>query len=145
MPRKDCAGDALKMQKSRSGAVESCATVSLNQPLGERCGRNGAFDTQNEILAASAPEPPLKKQTLPGRDRGLRRKSTGAQDKLVRGCPEASPSILRQAARSDDETHDPLLTPAEAAAHLRVSKSYLDKLRVYGGGPKFLRPSNLSR
>ena len=26
-----------------------------------------------------------------------------------------------------------------AAAYLRVSKSYLDKLRVYGGGPKFLR------
>jgi excisionase family DNA binding protein len=32
-----------------------------------------------------------------------------------------------------------LLTPAEAAVYLRVSKSYLDKLRVYGGGPKFLR------
>ena len=31
------------------------------------------------------------------------------------------------------------LTPKEAAAYLRVSKSYLDKLRVYGGGPKFLR------
>ncbi len=33
-----------------------------------------------------------------------------------------------------------LLTPGEAAAYLRVSKSYLDKLRVYGGGPKFVRP-----
>jgi excisionase family DNA binding protein len=32
-----------------------------------------------------------------------------------------------------------LLTPKEAAAYLRVSKSYLDKLRVYGGGPRFLR------
>jgi excisionase family DNA binding protein len=32
-----------------------------------------------------------------------------------------------------------LLTPREAAAYLRVSKSYLDKLRVYGGGPRFLR------
>jgi excisionase family DNA binding protein len=32
-----------------------------------------------------------------------------------------------------------LLTVKEAAAHLRVSKSYLDKLRVYGGGPPFLR------
>jgi excisionase family DNA binding protein len=32
-----------------------------------------------------------------------------------------------------------LLTPREAAACLRVSKSYLDKLRVYGGGPRFLR------
>jgi excisionase family DNA binding protein len=31
------------------------------------------------------------------------------------------------------------LTPKQAAAFLRVSKSYLDKLRVYGGGPKFLR------
>jgi excisionase family DNA binding protein len=33
-----------------------------------------------------------------------------------------------------------LLTPGEAAVYLRVSKSYLDKLRVYGGGPRFLRP-----
>lgn len=32
-----------------------------------------------------------------------------------------------------------LLTPQEAAADLRVSKSYLDKQRVYGGGPQFLR------
>jgi excisionase family DNA binding protein len=32
-----------------------------------------------------------------------------------------------------------LLTPREDAAYLRVSKSYLDKLRVYGGGPRFLR------
>jgi excisionase family DNA binding protein len=47
----------------------------------------------------------------------------------------------RQAARSDTGIYDLLLTPAEAAAYLRVSKSYLDKLRVYGGGPKFLRPS----
>ncbi|MGO8842986.1 MAG: helix-turn-helix transcriptional regulator [Methyloceanibacter sp.] len=31
------------------------------------------------------------------------------------------------------------LTPKEAAKYLHVSKSYLDKLRVYGGGPKFLR------
>ena len=31
-------------------------------------------------------------------------------------------------------------TPKEAATYLRVSKSYLDKLRVYGGGPQFLRP-----
>jgi excisionase family DNA binding protein len=31
------------------------------------------------------------------------------------------------------------LTPKQAAAFLRVSKSYLDKLRVYGGGPRFLR------
>jgi hypothetical protein len=35
--------------------------------------------------------------------------------------------------------YDVLLTPQEAAADRRVSKSYLDKLRVYGGGPKFLR------
>jgi excisionase family DNA binding protein len=32
-----------------------------------------------------------------------------------------------------------LLTTKEAAGFLRISKSYLDKLRVYGGGPKFLR------
>ena len=32
-----------------------------------------------------------------------------------------------------------LMTTSEAAAYLRVSKSYFDKLRVYGGGPNFLR------
>jgi len=32
-----------------------------------------------------------------------------------------------------------LLTPKEAATYLRVSTSYLNKLRVYGGGPKFVR------
>ena len=31
------------------------------------------------------------------------------------------------------------LTTLEAGALLRVSKSYLDKLRVYGGGPPFRR------
>jgi excisionase family DNA binding protein len=40
---------------------------------------------------------------------------------------------------SADEQGERFLTPKEAAAYLRVSKSYLDKLRVYGGGPKFLR------
>ncbi len=42
-------------------------------------------------------------------------------------------------ARPDDQASDQLLTPAEAAVCLRCSKSYLDKLRVYGGGPRFLR------
>lgn len=40
---------------------------------------------------------------------------------------------------SSDENDEIFLTPKEAAAYLRGSKSYLDKLRVYGGGPKFLR------
>jgi excisionase family DNA binding protein len=39
-----------------------------------------------------------------------------------------------------DEANERLLTTAEAPVYLRVSKSYLDKLRVYGGGPPFLRP-----
>ena len=33
----------------------------------------------------------------------------------------------------------PFLTVVEAAAYLRVSKNYLDKLRVTGGGPEFFR------
>jgi excisionase family DNA binding protein len=40
---------------------------------------------------------------------------------------------------SADEKGERFLTPKEAAAYLRVSKSFLDKLRGYGGGPKFLR------
>jgi excisionase family DNA binding protein len=42
--------------------------------------------------------------------------------------------------KSSDENDQRLLTTPEAASYLRVSKSYLDKLRVYGGGPQFLRP-----
>ncbi len=39
-------------------------------------------------------------------------------------------------------THtDPLLTTRQSAEHLNVSKSYLDKFRVYGGGPEFVRLS----
>lgn len=33
------------------------------------------------------------------------------------------------------------LTTAEAASYLRCSKSYLDKLRVAGGGPIYLKLS----
>ncbi len=34
---------------------------------------------------------------------------------------------------------DDLLTVEEAAAELRVSKSYLDKQRVHGNGPQFMK------
>ena len=37
--------------------------------------------------------------------------------------------------KSDDD----LMDPAETADDLNCSKSYLDKLRVYGGGPPFIR------
>jgi len=40
---------------------------------------------------------------------------------------------------SADKKGERFLTTPEAASHLRVSKSYLDKLRVYGGGPEFMR------
>jgi excisionase family DNA binding protein len=32
-----------------------------------------------------------------------------------------------------------LLTPTEAAARFKVSKSFLAKWRVFGGGPRFVR------
>jgi excisionase family DNA binding protein len=54
---------------------------------------------------------------------------------LVRAGEDNVPALFR----SSDERDDLFLTPREAADYLRVSKSYLDKLRVYGGGPKFLR------
>jgi excisionase family DNA binding protein len=44
------------------------------------------------------------------------------------------------AGMSEGRTDQQLFTTEESAAYLRVSKSYLDKLRVYGGGPPFLRP-----
>lgn len=47
---------------------------------------------------------------------------------------ELAPS---QAGRVNSD--DDLLDPREAARELNCSKSYLDKLRCYGGGPPFLR------
>ena len=34
-------------------------------------------------------------------------------------------------------THDAWLNTPEAAHHLKVSKQYLEKLRCWGGGPRF--------
>ena len=42
----------------------------------------------------------------------------------------------RQLALSDMES---LLVPDEAAAHLRVTTGYLAKLRVEGGGPRYVK------
>lgn len=42
-------------------------------------------------------------------------------------------------ATTDSSARSPYLTTLEAAAFLRVSKSYLDKARVYGNGPRFVR------
>jgi excisionase family DNA binding protein len=40
---------------------------------------------------------------------------------------------------------NPPLDSAAASRHLGVSKSTLEKLRVYGGGPKFLKLGRLVR
>ena len=65
-----------------------------------------------------------------------------APDRLPGGTLTESNDIARTADQATSyEQSDPLLTTRESAAHLNVSKSYLDKLRVYGGGPEFLRPS----
>jgi len=56
--------------------------------------------------------------------------------------PMSRTSLLRPTGSGDlsqAEANQRLLTTAEASIYLRVSKSYLDKLRVYGGGPRFLR------
>jgi excisionase family DNA binding protein len=42
-------------------------------------------------------------------------------------------------AKAKPATAAMLLTVAEAAKYLRVSKSFLDKSRVSGGGPEFIR------
>ena len=61
--------------------------------------------------------------------------------KKIAAAPLASAQDPISPAHSDSfEQKDAiLLTPSEAATYLRASKSYLDKLRVYGGGPRFLR------
>ena len=47
--------------------------------------------------------------------------------------------------KSETELHlalsdmDSLLVPYEAAAHLRVTTGYLAKLRVEGGGPRYVK------
>jgi len=40
---------------------------------------------------------------------------------------------------SQETTNSPYLVVEQAADHLRVSKNYLDKLRVSGKGPRFVR------
>ena len=56
---------------------------------------------------------------------------------LKKNKPPVNSSVMGQTKRV--EADDPLLTVAEAASYLRASKSYLDKLRVYGGGPEYCR------
>jgi len=55
--------------------------------------------------------------------------------------PHLEQQTIPAIAQAHDPLTDPLLTTRESAKYLNVSKSYLDKFRVYGGGPEFLRPS----
>ncbi len=51
-----------------------------------------------------------------------------------------APSSGRDLSPSEPFSHgEEFLSPRQAADYLHVSKSYLDKLRVYGGSPRFLR------
>lgn len=52
---------------------------------------------------------------------------------MTRGEPAASDT------KAPVQIGSALLTVKEAATYTRLSKSHLDKLRVSGGGPKFLR------
>lgn len=58
-----------------------------------------------------------------------------------RGPPsdEEVPGTVPGPAAGQVKSDDDLLDPAEMAADLNCSKSYLDKLRCYGGGPPFIR------
>ena len=49
--------------------------------------------------------------------------------------------ILKSPRESDrhDNLNSPYLSVEQAADYLRVSKNYLDKLRVSGNGPAFVR------
>jgi excisionase family DNA binding protein len=49
------------------------------------------------------------------------------------------PSLTKRAAAQRGNNSYDIVTVQEAADILRVSKSYLDKKRVYGGGPPFLQ------
>jgi excisionase family DNA binding protein len=51
---------------------------------------------------------------------------------LTNQVPKNSPT-------SPASSDDPLMTVKETAAYLRVSKSFLDKARLYGEGPPFTR------
>jgi predicted DNA-binding transcriptional regulator AlpA len=63
----------------------------------------------------------------------------GADPQQATDKPAGRSSLTPTPAESAQLNGQDLLTVPESAAHLRVSKSYLDKLRVYGGGPSFLR------
>lgn len=53
--------------------------------------------------------------------------------------PSAVAAGIAGTASPQPSATSPYLTTPEAAAYLRVSKSYLDKGRVYGNGPRFVR------
>lgn len=53
--------------------------------------------------------------------------------------PSSVVAGIADAASPQPSATSPYLTTPEAAAYLRVSKSYLDKGRVYGNGPRFVR------
>ncbi len=76
---------------------------------------------KNQSPPAAFPDP--KAGQAP--DKGPRRGLSG-------GSRDLEASIITT---SDDD----LLDPRETARELNCSKSYLDKLRCYGGGPPFLR------
>jgi excisionase family DNA binding protein len=52
--------------------------------------------------------------------------------------PPSGPEEKRQFAQAH-QVRDPLMVVKETAAYLRVSKSYLDKRRLTGDGPAFVR------
>lgn len=54
--------------------------------------------------------------------------------------PSAVAPGVADTASPQPSATSPYLTTVEAAVYLRVSKSFLDKARVYGNGPRFVRP-----
>jgi len=49
------------------------------------------------------------------------------------------PPAERAGQHGDERPEDVFLTPTEAADYLNCSKSFLDKARVHGTGPPFIR------
>lgn len=62
-----------------------------------------------------------------------------ADPQRVTDSPDGQSSLTPEPPAAAPLNRQDLLNVRESAEHLRVSKSYLDKLRVYGGGPLFLR------
>jgi excisionase family DNA binding protein len=96
------------------------------------------------MMMSNFKQPPCNQQTpqssrCKGRSIDRPFAASSAPNNQIDQLGSIAPSEEAGAADKRETAGSPFLTVPEAADYLRVSKNYLDKLRVTGGGPMFFR------